>query len=55
MPLISKVGRKHPKVVLGIVVMYLVLLGGAFTMFYPFMMTLTAAMSNDLDYWRYSQ
>jgi len=54
MALISKVGRKHPKVMLGIAAMYILLIGGAVTMVYPFMMTLTAAMSNDVDYWRYS-
>lgn len=54
MALISRVGRKQPKVILGIAVMYLLLVVGAITMVYPFMMTLTAAVSNDVDYWRFS-
>ena len=54
MPLIGKVGRKDPRVLLGIALIYILLIVGGTTMVYPFLITLTSSMTNDLDYERFS-
>ncbi|HUT23335.1 MAG TPA: hypothetical protein VM492_03220, partial [Sumerlaeia bacterium] len=54
MPLIGKVGRRNPKVLFGVGLIYLLLIMGGTTMVYPFLITLTSSMTNDLDYERFS-
>lgn len=54
MPIIPNIGRKHIKIRLAIAMVYAVLIMGAITMVYPFMLTLTQSLSNGYDYERYS-
>ncbi len=54
MPLLPKIGRKKPKVRLGIFLIYALLIIGGLTMVYPFLITVTGALSNSLDYYRFS-
>lgn len=52
MALLPTMGRKNPRVFLGISLIYALLILGGITMIYPFMITVTGAVSNDLDYYR---
>ncbi len=54
MSLLPKIGRKAPKVRLGIALIYSLLSVGGIAMVYPFLITVTGALSNDLDYYRFS-
>ena len=54
MALIAKVGRKNAQVRIGIALMYFILCIGGITMVYPYLVTLTSAMTNELDYERHS-
>lgn len=54
MGLLPKVGRQTPMIRLGIGIIYLLLTLGGLTMVYPFLVTLTGAVSNRYDYDRYS-
>jgi ABC-type glycerol-3-phosphate transport system permease component len=54
MPLVAKVGRRSARVRLLFALLYLLLGLGGVTMVYPFLITVTAAMSNAYDYWHFS-
>ncbi|MBI4023600.1 MAG: carbohydrate ABC transporter permease [Verrucomicrobia bacterium] len=54
MPIIPTIGRRTPRFLSLFFVLYLLLAAGAGTMLYPFLMTLTASVSNEWDYERYS-
>ena len=49
MPIISKIGRKHPKVRLLVAVIYLVLGLGAVTMVYPFLIMVSGSTKSGVD------
>ena len=50
MPIISQVGRKSLRIRLLFALMYIILITGAVTMIYPFMIMLSATMTNRFDY-----
>ncbi|MFH0963176.1 MAG: carbohydrate ABC transporter permease [Planctomycetota bacterium] len=54
MPILPTVGRRSPKILGVIALIYLVLAAGGVTMVYPFLVTLTSAVSNNYDYERFS-
>lgn len=53
MSLLPKVGRKNIKVRLGILLIYTLVILGGITMVYPFLITMTGAVSNSLDISKY--
>jgi len=53
MPILPSVGRRALSVRSAIVAIYTVLVIGGLTMVFPFFITLTASVSNELDYERY--
>lgn len=53
MSLLPKVGRKNTKVRLGILLIYTLVVLGGVTMVYPFLITVTGAVSNSLDISQY--
>ena len=50
MPIIPRVGRRNPKIMLAIFTMYALLCIGGTAMVYPFLITLTGAVSNAYEY-----
>ena len=54
MPIIPRVGRRNPKIVLVIFTLYAVLSLGGMAMVYPFLITLTGAVSNAYEYEEYN-
>ena len=54
MPILPTVGRRSPKIVGAILLIYVMLCVGGVTMVYPFMVTLTGSVSNAFDHERYS-
>jgi len=52
-PIIPTVGRRSPKIIAVIALIYVLLIAGGVTMVYPFLVTLSSAMSNDYDYERF--
>lgn len=54
MPIIPAVGRRSPKIIAVIGMIYVLLIAGGITMVYPFLVTLSSAVSNDYDYERFS-
>lgn len=54
MPIIDQVGRRHWRIRILIFLMYVILAVLGVTMVYPFLMTLTAAVSTPLDYQRFA-
>ena len=55
MPLLSSIERKATSVKIGVTLMYLLLILGGITMIYPFLVTLSGAVSNEFDYNRYNE
>ena len=54
MPILPAVGRRSPKIVAATLLIYAVLIVGGTTMVYPFLITLSSAVSNNYDYERFS-
>jgi ABC-type glycerol-3-phosphate transport system permease component len=52
--LLPKVGRRSPKVLVAIVLIYTVLIGGAVTMFVPFLITLNQSVASSYDLEQYN-
>ena len=50
MGLLPRVGRTRPKLALGITLIYVVLIVGGVSMVYPYLVTITSAMTDELDY-----